>query len=129
MVGISDILLDIYEQKIPPEPTSSLTMMPAPITSVKLSGSAASKPQSAALTATPPPAQLNRLAARDRAYMLLNTLSKLGHGYDDSETWTALARAHELSGQIDRARECLWWVVELEDGRPIRPWNVVSVGL
>lgn len=58
--------------------------------------------------------------------MLLNTLSQLGEGWDDSETWMGLARACELSGQVDRAKECLWWVVELEDGRPVRPWGVAS---
>lgn len=78
---------------------------------------------------TPPPAQLNRLAARDRAYMLLNSLTKLGEGWDDSEAWAALARAHELSDQVERARECLWFVVGLEDGRPVRPWNVVASAL
>ena len=72
------------------------------------------------------PENLNRLAARDRAYGLLSALTKLGHGWDDSEAWSALARAHELGGEIDRAKDILWWVVELEDNRPIRHWRNVS---
>lgn len=79
-------------------------------------------PQASA--SSPSPELLNRLAARDRAYMLLSTLTKLGEGWDDSEAWAMLARVYELSGQVDRAKECLWWVVELEDGRPLRPWEI-----
>ena len=116
VAGISTILLDIFEEKIPAE----VRLVPHP--SGPMNNHSA-VPSSGLAT----PAQLNRLAARDRAYMLLNTLSKLGEGWDDSETWMALARAHELSGQIDRSKECLWWVVELEDGRPVRPWSVISV--
>ncbi|GAB7347864.1 hypothetical protein MBLNU459_g5394t1 [Dothideomycetes sp. NU459] len=114
IVGISSILLDIYEQKIPAEPQTT----PIPAASIPIPPDA-----------PPSPAQLNRLAARDRAYMLLNSVTKLGEGWDDSEAWAALARAHELSEQVERARECLWFVVELEDGRPIRPWNVVASAL
>ncbi|KAL2419824.1 hypothetical protein ABEF95_005747 [Exophiala dermatitidis] len=72
------------------------------------------------------PENLNRLAARDRAYGLLSTLTKLGSGWDNSEAWFALARAHELGGEIDRAKEILWWCVELEDTRPIRHWANVG---
>lgn len=125
VVGISAILLDIYEEKIPAEPSHG---RPRPVVppQIPTTTTTTTMGSSAALAATPPPALLNRLAARDRAYMLLSTLSKLEDGYDDSECWMMLARAHELSGQVDRARECLWWVVELEDGRPVRPWGVVG---
>lgn len=74
------------------------------------------------------PDNLNRLAARDRAYGLLSTLTKLGTGWDNSEAWFALARAHELGGEIEKAKEMLWWVVELEDSRPLRGWWNVGVG-
>ncbi|KAI9892326.1 MAG: hypothetical protein M1814_001526 [Vezdaea aestivalis] len=69
------------------------------------------------------PEALDRLAARDRAYGLLSTLTKLGTGWDSSEAWFALARAYEESGQLDKAKEALWWCVELEDERPIRAWK------
>ncbi len=74
------------------------------------------------------PPELNRLAARDRAYGLLSTLTKLGAGWDYSEAWYALSRAYEESGQIDKTKEVLWWCVELEDTRPLREWRNVNLG-
>jgi hypothetical protein len=73
-------------------------------------------------------ALLDRLAARDRAYGLLTTLSKLGTGWNYPEAWFALARAYELGGQLDKSRECLWWCVELEEGRAVRDWSEVVGG-
>jgi hypothetical protein len=72
------------------------------------------------------PEQLDRLAARDRAYFLLSTLTKLGAGWDYPEAWSGLARAYEASGQTEKAKEMLWWCVELEDSRPLRGWEVVG---
>jgi hypothetical protein len=74
------------------------------------------------------PPELNRLAARDRAFGLLSTLTKLGAGWDYSEAWYALARAYEESGQIEKTKEVLWWCVELEDTRPVRSWKNVTIG-
>ncbi|KAK4946248.1 hypothetical protein LTR10_014760 [Elasticomyces elasticus] len=74
------------------------------------------------------PENLNRLAARDRAYGLLSSLTKLGSAWDNAEAWFALARAHELGGEIDKAKEILWWCVELEDTRPIRHWSNIGNG-
>ena len=74
------------------------------------------------------PENLNRLAARDRAYGLLSNLTRQGTGWDDSEAWFALARAHELGGQVEKAKEILWYVVELEDRRPIRHWSNINCG-
>ncbi|KAE9973781.1 hypothetical protein BLS_003423 [Venturia inaequalis] len=189
VVGLSDILLDIYCQKLSPEPTPPVTSAtyasyisstpsfaplnsnpspsPAPLTKVTSIGSSpASIPSNhtpalsrqtttnsitrqdslpstkkpspsdsdtlnATTTISPPnsnhtPEELNRLAARDRAYGLLNTLTKLGSGWDYSEAWFSLARAYEESGQVGKAKEVLWWCVELEDTRPIRGWGVVG---
>ena len=69
---------------------------------------------------------VDRLAARDRAYVLLKTLTEQGSGWDFSEAWFALARALELSGLEARATEALWWCVQLEDSRPVRPWDCVN---
>ncbi|KAI2469245.1 TPR-like protein [Annulohypoxylon bovei var. microspora] len=69
---------------------------------------------------------VDRLAARDRAYGLLSGLTKLGTGWNYSDAWFALARAHEDSGQPDKAKEVLWWCVELEEGMGVREWNCVS---
>ncbi|KAI3336875.1 hypothetical protein HD806DRAFT_475056 [Xylariaceae sp. AK1471] len=70
---------------------------------------------------------IDRLAARDRAYGLLSGLTKLGKGWNYSDAWFALARAHEESGQTDKAKEALWWCVELEEGMGIRDWHCVGV--
>ncbi|KAI1378230.1 TPR-like protein [Hypoxylon crocopeplum] len=69
---------------------------------------------------------VDRLAARDRAYGLLSGLTKLGTGWNYSDAWFALARVHEESGQPDKAKEALWWCVELEEGMGAREWNCVS---
>jgi cargo-transport protein YPP1 len=74
----------------------------------------------------PDPDYLDRLAARDRAYFLLSTLTKLGTGWDYSEAWFALARAHELSGQLEKAKDIYWYTVALEDSRPLRGWEAVK---
>jgi len=74
------------------------------------------------------PPELSRLAARDRAFGLLSTLTKLGAGWDYSEAWYALARAYEESGQVEKAKEVLWWCVELEDTHPVRNWRSVASG-
>ena len=138
-IGLSNILLDIYEQKIPSEP-------PQPDLDVEIFGQwkqyqdTNGKTQDSLLpqdgTAAPgaeddlrkTPENLNRLAARDRAYGLLSNLTKLGTSWDDSDAWYALARAHECSGQIEKAKEVLWWCVELEDKRPVRHWRNIGTG-
>ncbi|KAH8195098.1 hypothetical protein TruAng_010738 [Truncatella angustata] len=71
---------------------------------------------------------IDRLAARDRAYGLLSGLTKLGSGWNYSDAWFALARAHEESGQPDKAKEALWWCVELEEGLGVRDWSCVGAG-
>lgn len=66
---------------------------------------------------------VDRLAARDRAYGLLAGLTRLGSGWDYSEAWFAIARAYEESGEAERAKEALWWCVELEEGMGVRGWG------
>ena len=136
VVGLCEILLDIYAQKIPcelPEPSpippesaeaSRLAKSERDVTGKVENG--AVKPAAAA--ALDSPESLNRMAARDRAYQLLSTLTKLGSGWDNSEAWFALARAYEESGQVDKAKEVLWWCVELEDTRPLRRWGCAGGG-
>ncbi|CAK7205543.1 hypothetical protein SEUCBS139899_008320 [Sporothrix eucalyptigena] len=71
---------------------------------------------------------IDRLAARDRAFALLSSLTKLGSSWNNSEAWFALARAHEESGQPDKAKEVLWWCVELEESAAARPWSSITAG-
>jgi hypothetical protein len=106
IVGISTILLDIHAQIIPAE-------LPLPNSIITPSSPAPTNPKTLPTDPTPTVEVQTRLAARDRAYFLLQSLTKSGEGWDDSEAW----------------REALWFLVELEDGRPLRPWGVVGSAL
>jgi hypothetical protein len=136
MVGLSNILLDIYSEVIPLEPPQEMEFSSLPTTrSVPSAREDQSNTNSQHLISHTPSAEnqlsppvLNRLAARDRAFGLLSTLTKLGPGWDYSEAWYALARAYEESGQIEKTKEVLWWCVELEDTHPVRSWKNVGLG-
>lgn len=151
IISLSSQLLNIYTEEMPAEPpqshlpaqhttsgpaTNSLAATSVPSQSSSTSRLPETVPASGAVPTNasasthkdPAPAELNRLAARERAYMLLSGLTRLGTGWDDSEAWLELARAHELSGQVGKAKEALWWVVELEETRPVRGWRDVAVG-
>ena len=144
IVGLSNVLLDYCEKKVElgrrvddgrPKQDVKSERRPSTPKVVSQNGSIGSSRSEASQAGTSAdtndelrktPENLNRLAARDRAYGLLSTLTKLGTGWDDSEAWFALARAHELGGEVDKAKEILWWCVELEDKRPIRHWRNVG---
>ena len=136
IVGLSNILLDIYGEVIPLEPALVAEFTsPSSSTVTPSAAKDSSNTKSQHLTSHIPSAEnhlsppvLNRLAARDRAFGLLSTLTKLGSGWDYSEAWYALARAYEESGQIEKAKEVLWWCVELEDTHPLRSWQSVGMG-
>ncbi|EMD92529.1 hypothetical protein COCC4DRAFT_58087 [Bipolaris maydis ATCC 48331] len=136
IVGLSNILLDIYKEAIPLEPVNATaTLSPSRPTTAASIQTSPSTTRSQYLTSHIPsaenqlsPPELTRLAARDRAFGLLSTLTKLGAGWDYSEAWYALARAYEESGQIEKTKEVLWWCVELEDTHPMRSWNSVNTG-
>ncbi|KAI0014082.1 hypothetical protein F4779DRAFT_612891 [Xylariaceae sp. FL0662B] len=178
IVGLSNILLDIYsEVLLPPvavpdillpnedsanlNPTTSDTHKPQtdsqktgsfpalPSTPIGLGGGASDDAAPTSINKTFPPVYksngaptteelpaphkakslplVDRLAARDRAYGLLSGLTKLGTGWNYSDAWFALARAHEESGQPTKAKEALWWCIELEEGMGVREWSCVSV--
>lgn len=171
IVGLSNILLDIYAEVLSPVPAipgiaepdgqpinidettanhdglalrpKSVLALPAlplgPLGLGEVTGSPATpkqQPPTRSLSTEELPAPykakslplVDRLAARDRAYGLLSGLTRLGSGWNDSDAWFALARAHEESGQLEKAKEALWWCVELEEGRGIRDWNSVGAG-
>ncbi|KAF1831220.1 hypothetical protein BDW02DRAFT_572268 [Decorospora gaudefroyi] len=135
IVGLSNILLDIYSEIIPLEPTNNTDTSPSQPPSVSSVQASTSTSKTQYLTSRTPSVEnqlssphLTRLAARDRAFGLLSTLTKLGAGWDYSEAWYALARAYEESGQIDKTKEVLWWCVELEDTHPVRSWKAVTTG-
>ncbi|KAL8867776.1 MAG: hypothetical protein Q9174_005442, partial [Haloplaca sp. 1 TL-2023] len=134
-VGLSNLLLDYYTQRsstgetwaeLPVEETPSSQPILATLPTIKsLSRGSA---QDTTLKDGASPNLLSRLAARDRACGLLSMLTKCGTGWDDSEAWSALARVYEESGQIEKAKEALWWVVELEDisSSLPRPINIID---
>jgi tetratricopeptide (TPR) repeat protein len=150
-IGLANLLLDIWDQTMSPEPLkseieidlSSLTLVPPEKQSAtaKKDGEKHSNRQSIAETTgaghneVPPaiqneePKLLNRIAARDRAYGLLSALTKRGNSWDNSEAWYTLSRAYEAGGQIEKLREVLWWCIELEDRRPIRHWSNIGSGV
>jgi len=136
IVGLSNILLDIYTQVTPLEPsTASGTPSPLSPQSVPAISTTEVDTKKTHLVSAAPSAEnqisapeLYRLAARDRAHGLLSTLTKLGPGWDYSEAWFALARAYEECGQVEKAKEVLWWCVELEDSHPVRQWGSVGAG-
>ncbi|KAJ9207122.1 hypothetical protein DTO164E3_396 [Paecilomyces variotii] len=141
---LGNLLLDIWDNKIPAEPRSpSLQPDFADLSLsdyVKLPGASEKSGKKPSCSSdghaqskqTPQcdiqpaekdtPQILSRLAARDRAYMLVSTLTKLGTSWDNSEAWFTLARVYEAGDQLEKAKEVLWWVVELEDRRPVRHW-------
>ena len=77
----------------------------------------------------PPALELYRIASRDRAYGLLSSLTKLGCGWDFSEAWLVLARTYEESGQVNKAKEALYWTMELTDTDPVRHWRNIGHGV
>ncbi|KAI9700308.1 MAG: hypothetical protein M1836_002323 [Candelina mexicana] len=112
-----------------PSRTPDLTARPSPLGLPESSTSTITRQTSIQDRSSPNMSdEFDRLAARDRAYSLLSSLTKLGTGWDYSEAWFALARAYEEGGQIEKAKEVLWWCVELEEGRAIRAWANVSAG-
>ncbi|KAF5022806.1 hypothetical protein F66182_5148 [Fusarium sp. NRRL 66182] len=151
IVGLSNILLDIYSEDLLPPPTihsllhinpgnttSRHAVSPLPSTPLGLGPSTITQPAPstptldddelpAAYKATRLPL-VDRLAARDRAYTLLSTLTKLGSSWNSSEAWFTLGRAYEESGQADKAKEVLWWCVELEEGTGVRDWRCLTGG-
>lgn len=140
-VRLSSLLLDIYDQKVanrvsePPLDVGE-SDMPTTILTTKREDEREKKnwpladPEDA--TAKPDhsnPDAMDRLTARERAQGLLSILTTLGCAWDNSEAWFSLARAHEQGEEIVKAKELLWWCIELEDKKPIRHWwNLGSGG-
>ncbi|KAL9008557.1 MAG: hypothetical protein Q9173_006330, partial [Seirophora scorigena] len=129
-VRLSNMLLDYYQMEdsavVPTSPKKDSEAGPVLARLPPLGKAGSAKGESSNGRHEASPKLLSRLAARDRAYGLLSMLTKSGRGWDDSEAWSALARVYEQSGQIDKAKEALWWVVELEDSRPLREWSSIG---
>ncbi|KAL4928681.1 putative filamentation protein (Rhf1) [Aspergillus undulatus] len=143
-ISLSNLLLDIWDQKLPlqpPEPgvetgLSTITTPPVrkSVESRRLSRAGLADPAKpkaenpASTTEDEEPKLINRIAARERAYTLLSALTKRGTSWDNSEAWFALSRAYEAVDQTQKLKEVLWWCIELEDRRPIRHWSNIGSG-
>ncbi|KAI5300138.1 hypothetical protein KEM56_002696, partial [Ascosphaera pollenicola] len=137
-IGLCNLLLDIYDEKFPVDDDEEEQRAPAKestATNTCLTGLKerpnirVPKPYRKEYpTDEPSPKLTNRLAARDRASMLLSMLTKTGHAWDSSEAWFLLSRAHEQADDIGKTRELLWWCIELEDKKPIRHWSNLGPG-
>lgn len=140
-ISLANLLLDIWDQKLPlqpPEPGVETGLPTLPVKKsnetrrVSRSGlSDIPKPNVESSTPTTEdeePKLINRIAARERAYSLLSALTKRGTSWDNSEAWFALSRAYEAVNQTQKLREVLWWCIELEDRRPIRHWSNIGSG-
>lgn len=68
-------------------------------------------------------ATLDKVAARNRAIGLLEKLVTTGRGWDLAEGWFLLAQALLKAGEIERAKQALWRVVDLEDSNGVRRWG------
>lgn len=74
-------------------------------------------------------AALDRLAARDRALGLLEKLVGSVNGWNSSEAWMLLSEVLENTGEIDRAKQALWKVIELEDATGVRGFAACGSGV
>lgn len=65
------------------------------------------------------------VSARDRAEVLLDSVTKLG-GWDSSEAWFWLGEIYERCSLPVKAAECWMYCEDLEDRKPLREWNCVK---
>ena len=130
IVSLANMLLDVYVEPLSPPQSAGTTISPPYLSlSNSILATIPTPPPSISSLTTNLPTSilLPRLSGRDRAYGLLSSLTKSGAGWDCSEAWFALARAYEARGQAERAKQALWWVVELEETRGIRGWGCLGV--
>lgn len=145
-IALSNLLLDAWEEKIPLEPVEPRidSDIVGPLTSGSETSPEATQANGVIKTLRTPngvsntpskapsntnePEYISRLAARDRAYGLVSMLTKTGSSWDNSEAWFTLSRAYEAGSQIQKAKEILWWCIELEDRKPIRHWWNLGAG-
>ncbi|KAF9926655.1 hypothetical protein FBU30_003799 [Linnemannia zychae] len=59
----------------------------------------------------------------DMAESVLETTTK-AQGWNSAEAWFYLGKVFEASDRLVRAKECLWYALDLEQSRPIREFSV-----
>ncbi|KAG8532223.1 uncharacterized protein KY384_003864 [Bacidia gigantensis] len=122
--SLSNILLDQYATP-PNKPAKPKGLEPPPVIPTLGSLPYTTAPDTSVNIDTSEDT-LNRLAARDRAYGMLSMLTKSGQGWDSTDAWFAMARVHEESGQAEKAQQTYWWVIELEEAKGVRSWDVIA---
>lgn len=137
-IALSNLLLDAWEKKVSLEPVetpidsdvldSHVGELLARNSDSETSLDIKKQDNTKEFPGKEEPEFLSRLAARDRAYGLISMLTKTGAAWDNSDAWFTLSRAYEAGSQIEKAKDILWWCVELEDRRPIRHWWNIGAG-
>ncbi|KAF8933122.1 hypothetical protein BGZ47_011022 [Haplosporangium gracile] len=59
----------------------------------------------------------------EMAESVLDTTTK-SQGWNSAEAWFYLGKVFEASDRLVRAKECLWYALDLEQSRPIRDFSV-----
>lgn len=59
----------------------------------------------------------------EMAESVLDTTTK-SQGWNSAEAWFYLGKVFEASDRLSRAKECLWYALDLEQSRPIRDFAV-----
>jgi tetratricopeptide (TPR) repeat protein len=77
------------------------------------------------LLTLPADAETEPTSARDRAEVLLDSVTKLS-GWDSSEAWFWLGEIYERCYMPEKAAECWTYCEELEERKPIRGWEFVK---
>ncbi|CAG8518364.1 1508_t:CDS:10 [Paraglomus brasilianum] len=55
---------------------------------------------------------------------VLDSVTK-GNGWDCAEAWYFLGNVFETTNRIERAKKCLWYALDLESTKPVRPFSVL----
>jgi hypothetical protein len=56
------------------------------------------------------------------AESMLETTTRC-EGWSSAEAWFYLGKVFEASDRLTRAKECLWYALDLEQSRPVRDFS------
>ncbi|KAF0420930.1 TPR-like protein [Gigaspora margarita] len=64
----------------------------------------------------------------DIAEGLLESVTK-GNGWDCAEAWLYLGKICQTANRVKRAKDCLWYALDLEETNPVRPFSILPACL
>ncbi|CAG8783137.1 12110_t:CDS:2, partial [Dentiscutata erythropus] len=64
----------------------------------------------------------------DIAEGLLESVTK-GSGWDCAEAWLYLGKICQNTNRVKRAKDCLWYALDLEESSPVRPFSILPACL